>query len=138
MALPSDEQLLLELHNLSAHLYGGIDREGDLAPTREEWDKWRDRKWSQSRSLLNVFGLSVNRAGWTTLVNSFGFLCPTLGEAKTAANKRRQDNHTYSPYYRDDESYPELVGTSVRVEVYYEDLGEGYYRKVTRTVTSLR
>ena len=108
MALPSDDDFTLELTALSAHLYGCINREGDLGPTREEYDKYRDRRWSQSRSLLNVYGLQVNRLGWERLINAYGFVCPTLSEAKTASNRRR----VYPKYAlpSEDDDYPELNG----------------------------
>jgi hypothetical protein len=137
MRLPSDTDLALELQALSVHLYGGINREGDLGPTREEYDKWRDRKWSTSRSLLGVFGLSVNRAGWTKLVQSYGFLCPSMGEVRQADHRRRQATRGGGYRYIQDE-FNVLTGTVTYEETYYEDLGDGAYNKVTRTYTSLR
>lgn len=137
-ALPSDDQLRLELHNLSFSLYESIDMEGELAPTYGEWDTHRDRRWSLSRDMLKVFGLTENRVGWTKLVNAYGFFCPTRSETKRASIERKKDNYQPPKYYTEDESYPELTGTSQYEEVYYVDLGFGNYRKVTRTVTSLR
>lgn len=137
MALPSDEQFKLELNNLSAHLYDVLNRAGELAPTYQEWDDNRDPKWSQSRSILKVFGLQPNRVGWTNLVQAFGFWCPTLGDAKSASFRRKKRQHPYPPYCDEDDSYPGLQGRA-REEVYYEDLGGGKYRKTTRTIISIR
>jgi len=135
VALPSDDDFKLELTALSAHLYGCIDREGDLGPTREEYDKYRDRRWSQSRSLLNVFGLQVNRLGWERLINAYGFVCPTLSEAKTASNRRRIPTKYSLPSEEDD--YPELTGYWTE-SVSYRDNGDGTYTKTTTSVFHIR
>jgi len=136
MVLPSDDDLKLELQALSAHLYTCVEREGDLAPNRKEYDKLRDRRYSDSRSLLAVFGLPVNAWGWTRLVWAFGFLCPTLGETKTASNRRRREESKHAPYWREEEDYP-MTGTITHKEEYYVT-ENGAVHKITRTYISLR
>lgn len=89
MALPSDRQLRTEITRLSLLLYSCIGSEGELAPTREAYDNFRDPRWSQSRSLLLVFGLPVNSHGWTTLMHAYGFCYPTLSEVRSADHGRR-------------------------------------------------
>jgi hypothetical protein len=136
--LPSDDSFRLELNSLSNFLYECIDMEGDLAPTRDEWDNLRNSKWAQSRYLLKVFGLPVNARGWRRLVEEYGYRHPTFSETMKAAYARIKEANPYPSYYQEDESYPELLGTSVRQEVYHEDLGDGTKRVWTRTYTSLR
>lgn len=138
MALPSDDDFKLELTALSAHLYGCIDREGDLGPTREEYDKYRDRRWSQSRSLLNIYGLQVNRLGWERLINAYGFVCPTLSEAKTASNRRRKDERPrLCITQQEEDDYPELPGYWTE-HITITDNGDGTYTKHTTMVFHIR
>lgn len=139
MQLPSDLDLREELNALSDHLYGPIGRAGDLGPTREEWDKWRSKQWATSRSLLTVFGLTVNRQGWTKLVESYGLLCPSMGEVRQADHRRRQDSRlgTHRIIAGEPGCDP-LTGRVTYEEVFYEELGDGFYNKVTRTYTSIR
>lgn len=136
MALPSDDDFKLELMALSGHLYGCINREGDLGPTREEYDRYRDRRWSQSRSLLNVYGLQVNRLGWERLINAYDFACPTLSEAKTASNRRRIELREPAVYV-DDDDYPELPGYWTEY-VTERDNGDGTYTRTTTRVFQIR
>lgn len=139
MNLPSDSDLRLELQALSQHQFGPIDRAGDLAPTRKVYDRHRDMRWVGSQALLSVFGLPDNHYGWTRLMWSFGFLVPTMGDVRQADHRARQSER--SARYRAlmaDEYYPALQGEVSYEEVFYVDLGDGTYRKTTRTYISLR
>ena len=89
MALPSDRQFRQEIARLSLLLYSPIGSQGEVAPTREAYDNFRDPKWSQSRSLLLVFGLPVNSVGWQRLVQAYGFSTITLSEVRSADHGRR-------------------------------------------------
>lgn len=137
MILPSDEQIYLELASLSVLLYQGIDRDGDLGPTREEYDHHRNSKLVRSASLLAVFGLPVNKVGWKRLVEAYGYLCPSLSDVRKADHQRRREARSSLRTDETVDDYPVLQGVT-REEVYYESLGHGQYRKITRLITSLR
>ncbi len=137
MILPSDEQIYLELATLSVLLYEGIDRDGDLGPTREEYDHHRNPNFVRSASLLSVFGLPVNKVGWKRLVEAYGYLCPSLSDVRKADHQRRREAKSPFRLQVEVDDYPVLQGAT-REEVYLYQATDGSIRKVTRTITSIR
>lgn len=111
--LPSNEDLALELATLSFLLYGGVGMGDYLGPTFNEYDRFRDRAWCQSRTMLAAFGLPRTSEGWKTLLGNYGFQHPSLSQVQQASHKRREESHE-RPHNSLvlDESYPELVASS--------------------------
>ena len=123
--IPSRESLSLELSTLSYVLYDCIRMAEVLGPTFKEYDRYRDREWCTSRPMLRAFGLQPNSAGWSELLGRYGFQHPTLSQVQKAAHKRKEESSGPRTHIAlEDESFPELVASSVR-EVHVD--GKTYY-----------
>lgn len=136
--VPSDEDFLLELGALSSTLYDCIDQADKLGPTYSEYDRLRDKRLCQARTLLATFGVARNKQGWTTLLNAYGYQHPTLSEVQQAAYRRKEERRERTYTLELDESFPELLYTSSREEQYESTLPDGTPVKVLRTYYSIR
>jgi hypothetical protein len=111
--IPSHESLALELATLSFLLYGAAGLGDYLGPTLREYDRYRNKDYCQSRTMLAAFGLPRTADGWKILLNHYGFEQPTLSQVKQAANTRKEESGGRTHISVEDESYPELVASSV-------------------------
>lgn len=134
---PSDEDLYSELASLSDKVFGPVGLDGDVGPTRNDWDALSNRQWCRSEALLRLFGLPTTSDGWRVLLNAYSYEAPTRGQAKLAYYARPKPSLPRVEEVDYNDEYDTLHGTA-REEVAYMDLGYGWCLKRTRTFVSLR
>lgn len=114
-SIPSNEALAIELVTLSYLLYDCIGLAEVVGPTFKEYDRFRDRAWCTSGAMLSAFGLPRTREGWRVLLANYRLDHPTLSEVQKAAYRRKEETRERANNNLElDESYPELVASSVR------------------------
>lgn len=136
---PDNSEIARELAIQSHDIYDIADLGGTVGPTMEEFNRKRPKGWPGSEYMLKIFGLTKNAAGWLVLLQTFGLLSPTPHEIQTTAQMRRDLKAPRASIpLRDEESYMPLTGSLVGEVTVETHLGNGWYRRTTSTIVSLR